>query len=213
MKTGLVKGIISLKQLMRNFAKLLSPLMCLVVFFSTTAVSVEAKEDNIIEKKEDAIKKITQAGIVSIDTNQKDRSSLSSNFLNFETIKEMDKKIQDKQTATNNEKRLAYYESRLNAYKPPEEEMNILVTGYSSTPDQTWGDPFTTASGTRVHLGTMACPPQYPFGTKISIEDRGTYVCEDRGGAIKGNHFDMWFQSRGEALHWGKRVVAARIEK
>jgi len=89
--------------------------------------------------------------------------------------------------------------------------LSILVTGYSSTPDQCWGDPFTTASGTRVHEGTMACPPEYAFGSKIEIEDRGTYVCEDRGGKIKGNHFDMWFSSRGEALSWGKRTVEARI--
>jgi len=89
--------------------------------------------------------------------------------------------------------------------------MDILITGYSSTPDQCWGDPFTTASGARVHHGTMACPPEYAFGTKIEIEGMGTYVCEDRGGKIKGNHFDMWFASRGEALNWGKRVVTARI--
>jgi len=89
--------------------------------------------------------------------------------------------------------------------------LDILVTGYSSTPDQCWGDPFTTASGARVHEGTMACPPEYVFGTKVEIEGRGTYVCEDRGGKIKGNHFDMWFTSRGEALAWGKRTVEAKI--
>ncbi|MDA3815440.1 MAG: 3D domain-containing protein [Patescibacteria group bacterium] len=90
-------------------------------------------------------------------------------------------------------------------------KMDILVTGYSSTPDQCWGNPFITASGARVHVGTMACPPEYAFGTKIEIDGMGTYVCEDRGGAIKGSHFDMWFESRGEALQWGKRTVEARI--
>jgi 3D (Asp-Asp-Asp) domain-containing protein len=90
-------------------------------------------------------------------------------------------------------------------------ETKIMVTGYSSTPDQCWGDPFTTASGSRVHIGTMACPPEYPFGAKIEIEGMGTYTCEDRGGAIKGNHFDMWFPSRAEALNWGRRTVDAKI--
>ncbi|MFO7807052.1 MAG: 3D domain-containing protein [Candidatus Moraniibacteriota bacterium] len=90
-------------------------------------------------------------------------------------------------------------------------ETQIMVTGYSSTPDQCWGDPFRTASGSRVHKGTMACPPEYPFGTKIEIEGMGTYTCEDRGGAIKGNQFDMWFPSRGEALNWGRRTVDAKI--
>jgi len=89
--------------------------------------------------------------------------------------------------------------------------MDILVTGYSSTPDQCWGDPFTTASGAKVHHGTMACPPEYAFGTKIEIEGMGNYVCEDRGGKIKCNHFDIWFESRGEALNWGKRTVSVKI--
>lgn len=90
--------------------------------------------------------------------------------------------------------------------------LDILITGYSSTPDQCWGDPFTTASGSRVHVGTMACPPQYPFGTIVEVEGMGSYICEDRGGAIKGDHFDMWFESRSEALAWGKRTVSANIK-
>ncbi len=92
------------------------------------------------------------------------------------------------------------------------QNVKILVTGYSSTPDQCWGDPFTTASGAKVRKGTMACPPQYPFGAKIKIKGMGEYVCEDRGGAIKGNHFDMWFESRAQALAWGKRTVEAEIK-
>jgi 3D (Asp-Asp-Asp) domain-containing protein len=113
----------------------------------------------------------------------------------------------------NNKRRLDIYKSRLALSVFREGEQNILVTGYSSTPDQCWGDPFQTASGTRVHRGTMACPPQYPFGTKIEIENVGTFICEDRGGAIKGSHFDMWFTSRGEALNWGKRVMLAKISR
>lgn len=89
-------------------------------------------------------------------------------------------------------------------------EIEILVTGYSSTVDQCDGDPFTTASGTTVHLGTMACPPEYSFGTTLEIDGK-IFVCEDRGGKIKNNHFDRWFETRGEALAWGKRTVKARI--
>lgn len=114
---------------------------------------------------------------------------------------------------------LSVYGSKIKGYSSSKtaneavygKKMDILVTGYSSTPDQCWGNPFITASGARVHVGTMACPPEYAFGTKIEIDGMGTYVCEDRGGAIKGNHFDMWFESRGEALQWGKRIVEARI--
>lgn len=198
---------------MRNFAKLRFLSVCLVVFLLTSIVSAETKEDDIIKKNNKIINKITQSGTFSVEIEKIDRSKLAANFNNFKTFgEEKQLKEQEKLSIANN-KRLKYYKPRLDAYVPPVEEISILVTGYSSTPDQTWGDPFTTASGTRVHLGTMACPPQYPFGTKISIEGRGRYICEDRGGAIKGNHFDMWFESRGEALHWGKRVVVAKIEK
>lgn len=187
--------------------------MCLVAFLSTVTVSAAAMDDKIVQEKDRSVNKITQEGVFSVDTTKVDRSKLASNLTQFKTLGEKETEKKEKKVLTANEKRLAYYKPRLDAYTPPKEEISILVTGYSSTPDQTWGDPFTTASGTRVHLGTMACPPQYPFGTKVSIENGGTYVCEDRGGAIKGNHFDMWFESRGEALHWGKRVVAAKIEK
>ena len=110
-------------------------------------------------------------------------------------------------------KRGKILKQRLEAYEPPKDTLKILVTGYSSTIDQCDADPFTTASGTRVHRGTMACPAQYPFGTQVVIENMGTFVCEDRGGAIKGNHFDMWFSTRGAAKEWGKQYVLADIRK
>jgi 3D (Asp-Asp-Asp) domain-containing protein len=120
---------------------------------------------------------------------------------------------QDEKIEKLNQKRLNIYKKRLARAKFEEGEQDILVTGYSSTPDQCWGNPFKTASGTHVHRGTMACPPQYPFGTKIKIKNLGTFICEDRGGAIKGNHFDMWFTSRKKALSWGKRTLVATISK
>ncbi|MFL1677620.1 3D domain-containing protein [Bacillus bombysepticus] len=52
-----------------------------------------------------------------------------------------------------------------------------------------------TASGTTPTVGrTLACPPQYPFGTKIKIPELGgTFICEDRGGAIQGNTLDYFY--------------------
>lgn len=101
--------------------------------------------------------------------------------------------------------------SRVSVLEKNKKTIKILATGYSSTVDQCDGDPFTTASGTHVHKGTLACPPEYPFGTKVEIDFLGTFVCEDRGGAIKGNHFDIWFETRAQALNWGKRLVSAEI--
>lgn len=204
---------------MRNIAKMLFLAICFNLVLGLNNVSANEGGEKEIHKSDSVFKRITQKGIQSVELKEINRSKLSRNLVAFKApAQEKKKETKEvtevkKEAMTANEKRLAHYKPKLDAYTPPKEEISILVTGYSSTPDQTWGDPFTTASGTRVHLGTMACPPQYPFGTKVSIEGRGTYVCEDRGGAIKGEHFDMWFESRGEALHWGKRVVAAKIEK
>lgn len=65
-----------------------------------------------------------------------------------------------------------------------------------------------TASGTRATQGrTIAAPSTYAFGTKLKLEGYGTYVVEDRGGAIKGNKLDLYFNSHAEALAWGRRTI------
>lgn len=42
------------------------------------------------------------------------------------------------------------------------------------------------------------------FGTKLVIRGQ-VYVAEDRGGAVKGKHIDMFFYTHKEALNWGKQ--------
>ena len=179
-----------------------------LLLFLCSFLSVESSNKENLKINEDgsgAVVMIKHGMVIKVGK-EKQRNKLSEAVFAFQSIEE--KRIVD-----HNKKRLDHYKPRLENYKPPKGNVSILVTGYSSTPDQTWGDPFTTASGTTVHKGTMACPPQYPFGTKIKIQSMGTFICEDRGGMIKGNHFDMWFESRIEALNWGKRMVSAEIAK
>ena len=69
-----------------------------------------------------------------------------------------------------------------------------------------------TASGTKATAGrTIAAPKNYPFGTKIEIAGMGTYVVEDRGGAITGNKIDIYFDSHQEALQFGRRQLQIKI--
>lgn len=86
----------------------------------------------------------------------------------------------------------------------------IRVTAYSSTPDQTSGNPFITASGAHVHSGTFALNgvpmgtklriPEY-FGDKIfTVEDR----MHSRYSSFRG---DIWMETREEAIQWGARTV------
>lgn len=69
-----------------------------------------------------------------------------------------------------------------------------------------------TASGTKATAGrTVAMSSKYSFGTKVEIKGMGTYVVEDRGGAIKGNKIDIYFNSHQEALNFGRRTVYLRV--
>lgn len=69
-----------------------------------------------------------------------------------------------------------------------------------------------TASGTRARYGTIAADPAlFPFGTVMYVEGYGYGRVEDRGGAIKGWHIDLFFPDHGDALHWGRRYMPVII--
>lgn len=75
-----------------------------------------------------------------------------------------------------------------------------------------------TASGTRARVGAVAVDPRViPLGTKLYIEsadDFPTYgfaVAEDTGGAIKGNRIDLFYNSRSQALRFGRRDVVVYV--
>ena len=92
--------------------------------------------------------------------------------------------------------------------------IRVTVTAYSSTVDQTDGDPFTTASGTTVQDGVVAYN-FLPFGTQVRFPDifgEKIFLVEDRLNARSGPyHADIWMPSRGEALAWGKRIIRMEI--
>lgn len=75
-----------------------------------------------------------------------------------------------------------------------------------------------TASGTRARVGAVAVDPRViPLGTKLYIESAdgfptyGFAVAEDTGGAIKGNRIDVFYNSRSQALRFGRRNVVVYI--
>ncbi len=58
----------------------------------------------------------------------------------------------------------------------------------------------TTASGAPTVEGvTIAADPSIPFGTKLKINGH-VYTVQDRGGAIRGNHIDIYVSSHSKAL-------------
>lgn len=69
-----------------------------------------------------------------------------------------------------------------------------------------------TASGTTATAGrTVAMSNSYSFGTKIEIQGMGTYIVEDRGGAIKGNRIDIFFSNHQKALDFGRKTVYLKV--
>lgn len=82
-----------------------------------------------------------------------------------------------------------------------------------------------TASGHKIQKGNrfVAADKRYPFGTWMYIPGYYkalvypySYYCQivqvlDRGGAIKGNHIDVYFDTHQEALEWGVRYLDVTI--
>lgn len=69
-----------------------------------------------------------------------------------------------------------------------------------------------TASGVKAVEGvTVAMNKSIPFGTKIYIDGVGERVVQDRGGAIKGNKIDLYFDSHEKALEFGRQTKQVTI--
>lgn len=92
----------------------------------------------------------------------------------------------------------------------------MTVTAYTSGPESTGrrpGHPLygVTASGERVRPGTVAADPSIPFGTRVYIPGYGLGVVLDRGGAIRGDRLDVYFERLEDALNWGVRRLPVRF--
>lgn len=74
-----------------------------------------------------------------------------------------------------------------------------------------------TASNHRIQAGDTfaAADRKYPFGTKMIIPgyDNGRLIeVLDRGGAITGNHIDVFFPTHEQALQWGVKYINVSIK-
>ena len=70
-----------------------------------------------------------------------------------------------------------------------------------------------TASGVKAVEGVTvaADTKKLPFGTKINIQGVGERIVQDRGGAIKGNKIDLYFDSHEKALEFGRQTKQVKI--
>lgn len=120
----------------------------------------------------------------------------------------------DTSTLTKEEKVLARWkEKQAHLWKNlPKESFTINASAYTAAADECGKSDGITSSGLKVEeRRTLACPPHLPFGTKLAIEGMGEYRCEDRGGAIKGNHIDIYMETKSEAFAFGRRNLTAQV--
>ncbi len=93
------------------------------------------------------------------------------------------------------------------------QKLEVIVTGYSSTVDQTDSDPFITASGSYVKDGIIAAN-FLPFGAKVRLPEAygdKVFVVEDRMHPRKKYQVDIWFPSRQEALNFGIKTIEIEV--
>ena len=84
--------------------------------------------------------------------------------------------------------------------------ITAVATGYTHTGHR-------TATGTKPHRGTMAVDRRViPMGSYGFVPGYGEVHAEDTGGAIKGNRIDLFFETRGQAVSWGRRTVELYIK-
>lgn len=92
--------------------------------------------------------------------------------------------------------------------------VTVIVTAYSSSPDETDSTPNITASGKETMEGVVA-NNLLPFGTQIKIpelfEDE-IFTVEDRMHSRKGYyHIDIWFPTKEEAKIFGTKTTYIEI--
>jgi len=140
----------------------------------------------------------------------------------YEDGKEVDRKIIEEKVQKNPIKKIVDI-GTLGVLRPSRggevlytEMMSFSSTAYSA--DR--GDATDrTASGTKCRrdpngYSTVAVDPRViPLGTKLYIEGYGLAIAEDTGGAIKGNKIDVYFNTYGEMMNWGRKRVNVYIVK
>ena len=147
--------------------------------------------------------------------NQKEQQRLEQERIKLE----QERKAQEEQKARENQKLIetskvqTQISSRGNLnYRPENGWIKFTATAYCGCSKCCGKSTGITASGTKATQGrTVAMPSSYKFGTKIEIQGIGTYIVEDRGGAIKGNRIDIYFSNHQSALNFGRKTVYLKV--
>ncbi len=95
--------------------------------------------------------------------------------------------------------------------------LKMTATAYDATFESTGKSPGhpqygITYSGLRVKQGIVAVDPKViPLGTWLYVEGYGEALAADKGGAIKGNRIDLYYESPKDVARYGKRTVKVYV--
>lgn len=94
----------------------------------------------------------------------------------------------------------------------PDRHRRIVNMEASAYTTQDPGNGSFTYRGNQLRKGLVAVDPNViPLGTRLYIEGYGYAIADDTGGYIKGNRIDLAYESRNEALKFGRRTVPVYI--
>ncbi len=91
--------------------------------------------------------------------------------------------------------------------------IKVLITAYSSSPEETDETPLITASGSYVRPGVVAAN-FLAFGTKVRLPEifgDQIFIVEDRLHEKNNDRVDIWFPSKEEALRFGAQISEMEI--
>lgn len=90
--------------------------------------------------------------------------------------------------------------------------MTMRASAYDPSPRTIPSTTGRTAMGLRAGYGHVAVDPRViRLGTMVFVEGYGFAIASDTGGAIKGNRIDLCFNTRSEALRFGRRTVRVHV--
>lgn len=87
--------------------------------------------------------------------------------------------------------------------------LKVTATAYAPGSD---GVDWRTATGGRAGFGVIAVDPKViPLGTRLFVPGYGYGIASDTGGVIVGARIDLCFETRAEAMIWGRRSVTIAV--
>jgi 3D (Asp-Asp-Asp) domain-containing protein len=95
----------------------------------------------------------------------------------------------------------------------PQKVIEILVTAYSSSPEETDETPFITAAGTYVRHG-VAAANFLPLGTRIRLPElfgEQIFIIEDRLNKRYNDRIDIWVPTKEQAIRLGQQLAEVEI--